>query len=62
MASTLCDILLFVQAKAFVADPSAFISAVPVAAAAAEEKEEVKEAPQEDSEDSDEDLGLSLFD
>uniref|UniRef100_A0ACB8FYK8 Uncharacterized protein n=1 Tax=Sphaerodactylus townsendi TaxID=933632 RepID=A0ACB8FYK8_9SAUR len=57
-----CDNLL--EVKAFLADPSAFVAAAPVAAdapapaAAAPPKEEVKE----ESEESDEDMGFGLFD
>lgn len=52
------------QAKAFVADPSAFVAAVPAAAEATETKEEAKEeAKKEESEDeSDDDMGFGLFD
>nr|XP_042717593.1 60S acidic ribosomal protein P0-like [Chrysemys picta bellii] len=47
------------KVKAFLADPSAFVAAAPVAAeAAAPAKEEVKE----ESEESDEDMGFGLFD
>lgn len=52
------------QAKAFVADPSAFVAAVPAAAEASETKEEAKEeAKKEESEnESDDDMGFGLFD
>lgn len=55
---------ILLQVKAFLADPSAFLAAAPVAAeatapaAAAPAKEEVKE----ESEESDEDMGFGLFD
>lgn len=52
------------QAKAFVADPSAFLSAMPVV-----QQEEVKggeeappEKPPESEEESDDDMGFGLFD
>lgn len=52
-----------VQAKAFVADPSAFAALVP-AAAASEVKEEAKEEAkkEESEEESDDDMGFGLFD
>jgi len=52
------------QAKAFVADPSAFMAAAPAAAAAEEApKEEKKEEKKEESEEeSDDDMGFGLFD
>lgn len=57
-------ILCYLQAKAFVADPSAFATLAPVETAApAEEKEEAKEAAkQEESDESDDDMGFGLFD
>lgn len=52
------------QAKAFVADPSAFAAALPADTGEAETKEETKEeATKEESEDeSDDDMGFGLFD
>lgn len=54
------------KVKAFLADPTAFAVAAPVAAAAAVEKSAApaaKEAPpKEESEESDEDMGFGLFD
>lgn len=53
-----------IQAKAFVADPSAFASLVPVADSTVAGKEEAKpEAKKEESEEeSDDDMGFGLFD
>ncbi len=52
-----------VQAKAFVADPSAFAALVPVAAATEEKEEKKEEAKKEESEEeSDDDMGFGLFD
>ena len=58
---------LFLQVKAFLADPSAFVAAIPVAAetaapAAAAAAAPAKEAAKEESEESDEDMGFGLFD
>ena len=53
------------QAKAFVADPSAFAAMVPAAAGGeTEAKEEVKEEAkkQESESESDDDMGFGLFD
>jgi len=52
------------QAKAFIADPTAFIAAAPAAAPAEETaKEEKKEEKKEESEEeSDDDMGFGLFD
>jgi len=51
------------QLKAFLADPSAFASMAPAAAAVEETKEEAKEeAKAESEESSDEDMGFGLFD
>lgn len=52
------------QAKAFVADPSAFAAAAPTTSAAAEAKDEAKPAAakEESEEESDEDMGFGLFD
>lgn len=54
---------VFLQAKAFVADPSAFAAALP--AAPSESKEEETKPPEpekEESEESDDDLGIgSIF-
>ncbi|EDV22387.1 expressed hypothetical protein [Trichoplax adhaerens] len=51
------------KAKAFLADPSAFIVAAPVAAAGeAEEAKPAKEEKQEEEEESDDDMGFGLFD
>lgn len=51
------------QAKAFVADPSAFAAMMPVAAAADVPKETKEEVKKEESEDeSDDDMGFGLFD
>ena len=57
----LINSLLVVKAKQFLADPSAFQVAAPVAAVVEEEvsKEEAKE---EEEEESDDDMGLGLFD
>ena len=53
-----------VQAKAFVADPSAFAAVVQqTTSAAAETKEEPEAAKKEESEEeSDDDMGFGLFD
>ena len=53
-----------VQAKAFVADPSAFAALVPATAPADEEKQETKEEAkkEESEEESDDDMGFGLFD
>ena len=54
-----CFYALCVQIKAFLADPSAFVVAAPVA-----EVKEEKEAPaavEEEEEESDDDMGLDLF-
>jgi len=56
------------QVKAFLADPSAFVAAIPVVAeaaapaAAAAAAAPAKEAAKEESEESDEDMGFGLFD
>uniref|UniRef100_A0A8C6NEL7 Large ribosomal subunit protein uL10 n=1 Tax=Melopsittacus undulatus TaxID=13146 RepID=A0A8C6NEL7_MELUD len=54
------------KVKAFLADPSAFVAAVPVvaeaAAPAAAAAAPAKEAVKEESEESDEDMGFGLFD
>ena len=51
------------QAKAFVADPSAFISTMPVAQQEEEKGEEPPpEKPPESEEESDDDMGFGLFD
>lgn len=55
------------QVKAFLADPSAFVAAIPVAAeaaapAATTAAAPAKEAAKEESEESDEDMGFGLFD
>lgn len=55
------------QVKAFLADPSAFVAAMPVVAeaaapAAAAAAAPAKEAAKEESEESDEDMGFGLFD
>lgn len=51
------------KAKAFIADPSAFVVAAPVAASGgAEEDKPAKEEKQEEDEESDEDMGFGLFD
>lgn len=47
--------------KEYLADPSAFASAVPVEAAKEETKEEAKPA-EESEEESDDDMGFGLFD
>lgn len=57
----------FLQVKAFLADPSAFVAAIPVVAeaaapAAAAAAAPAKEAVKEESEESDEDMGFGLFD
>ena len=60
------ELFPLLQVKAFLADPSAFVAAAPVAAAttaapaaaAAPAKVEAKE----ESEESDEDMGFGLFD
>ncbi|NWW89694.1 RLA0 protein, partial [Rhynochetos jubatus] len=54
------------KVKAFLADPSAFVAAIPavaeVAAPAAAAAAPAKEAAKEESEESDEDMGFGLFD
>ncbi|XP_009989862.1 PREDICTED: 60S acidic ribosomal protein P0, partial [Tauraco erythrolophus] len=55
------------KVKAFLADPSAFVAAIPVVAeaaapAAAAAAAPAKEAAKEESEESDEDMGFGLFD
>ncbi|KAJ8021183.1 60S acidic ribosomal protein P0 [Holothuria leucospilota] len=51
------------QAKAFIADPTAFIAAAPAAAPAEETpKEEKEEKKEESEEESDDDMGFGLFD
>ena len=52
------------QAKAFVADPSAFISTMPVAQQEEEKggDEPPPEKPPESEEESDDDMGFGLFD
>ena len=55
--------VVHVQAKAFVADPSAFAALIPVADSAAEKEEAKPDAKKEESEDeSDDDMGFGLFD
>ena len=50
------------QAKAFLADPTAFaVAAAPAEAAVEETKEEEKQSDSEE-EESDDDMGFSLFD
>ena len=58
---------LFSKVKAFLADPSAFVAAAPVAAAttaapAAAAAVPAKAEAKEESEESDEDMGFGLFD
>lgn len=52
------------QAKAFVADPSAFLSAMPVVQQEEEKggEEAPPEKPPESEEESDDDMGFGLFD
>lgn len=65
-----CEFTFFphlLQVKAFLADPSAFVAAMPVVAeaaapAAAAAAAPAKEAAKEESEESDEDMGFGLFD
>jgi large subunit ribosomal protein LP0 len=55
----------FLQAKAYLADPSAFAAAAPVAAAASSDAPAAAaaEAPkEEEAEESDDDMGFGLFD
>lgn len=58
----LINSLLVVKAKQFLADPSAFQVAAPVAAAVVEEEVSKEEAKEEEEEESDDDMGLGLFD
>ncbi len=64
----ICFLLSSPKAKAFVADPSAFASLIPVAAptgggGGGEEAEAAKEETKEESEEeSDDDMGFGLFD
>merc|ERR1712193_39868 len=60
-AATDIEFAQVAQMKAFLADPSAFAVAAPVAGGAAEEKQE-EAAPAESEEESDEDMGFGLFD
>ncbi len=53
-------ILISVQAKAFVADPSAFAALAPVVEKT-EEKAAAKE-PEPEADESDDDMGFGLFD
>ncbi|XP_032245477.1 60S acidic ribosomal protein P2-B-like [Phoca vitulina] len=59
-------ILSFILVKAFLADPSAFVAAAPVAAAPtsapAAAMAPAKVEAKEESEESDEDMGFGLFD
>ncbi|XP_038052603.1 60S acidic ribosomal protein P0-like [Patiria miniata] len=50
------------QMKAFLADPSAFAVAAPVAAEGKDDKAEEKAAEPEEEEESDDDMGFGLFD
>lgn len=50
------------QAKAFLADPSAFLAAAAASAPVAEKKEEVAAKKEESEEESDDDMGFGLFD
>uniref|UniRef100_UPI00397FCA2B hypothetical protein n=1 Tax=Salmonella sp. s55962 TaxID=3159685 RepID=UPI00397FCA2B len=51
------------QARAFIADPTAFAAAAPAQAAEDKPKEEAKEEKKEESEEeSDDDMGFGLFD
>lgn len=57
--------VLFFQAKAYLADPSAFAAVAPVAAAASSDAPAAAaaEAPkEEEAEESDDDMGFGLFD
>merc|ERR1712130_222686 len=60
-AATDIEFAQVAQMKAFLADPSAFAVAAPVAGGAVEEKQE-EAAPAESEEESDEDMGFGLFD
>ena len=66
VVSSTFEVVPFVclQAKAFVADPSAFAAAMPVAAAPVESKEEetkAQEPEKEESEESDDDMGIGMM-
>lgn len=53
------------QLKAYLADPSAFVSAAPVAASddnATEEAKTEEKKEEEEEEESDDDMGFGLFD
>ncbi|CAO2591846.1 60S acidic ribosomal protein P0 [Lemmus lemmus] len=50
------------KVKAFLADPSAFVAAAPVAAATTAAPAAAKAEAKEESEESDEDMGFGLFD
>jgi large subunit ribosomal protein LP0 len=50
-----------VQIKAYLADPTAFAAAAPVASDAPAAAAEEAAAPVEEEEESDEDMGLDLF-
>ncbi|KAJ1657097.1 ribosomal protein P0 (A0) (L10E) [Dispira simplex] len=50
------------QIKAYLADPSAFAVAAPVAAAGDDSAAAAAEAPEEEEEESDDDMGFGLFD
>ena len=55
--------LSVLQAKAFVADPSAFAALMPAAAATEAKEDSKEEAKKEESEEeSDDDMGFGLFD
>ena len=55
--------ILYHQAKAFLADPSAFIQAAPAQEEAkVEETAPAEEKKEESEEESDEDMGFGLFD
>merc|ERR1712226_1172521 len=60
-AATDIEFAQVAQMKAFLADPSAFAVAAPVAGGAVEEKQE-EAAPAESEEEADEDMGFGLFD
>ena len=58
-----CLSSVYAQAKAFVADPSAFAALVPAAATTTEEeKPAAAKEPEPESEESDDDMGFGLFD
>lgn len=60
--SSLMKQFLYFQAKAFVADPSAFAALNPVAQEETKEDKPAAAAKEESEEESDDDMGFGLFD